>query len=245
VKQPTGAWGASAAIEVFPCEIEGEVGLDVQVNDPWATVADLLIAMQSPADDPGVLKPFHKQRYARCAGCVNNCCKHNNITVDLVAAEELAETLGLSLQRFAREYLSFNPDLPFPELRRRPCPFLLANRCTVYQSRALICRLYLCTPMTDRLEQLRSAVSFAGEAALRQRLVELGLAPANWSAQALLRDLRQRSQQGGLAKERWSIASEYLNLQLRCNPFSAGKGYAEVLLSDCCADQLWQQLRAN
>ena len=70
-----------------------------------------------------VLKPFHKQRYSVCRGCVNNCCKYNAIWVDLVAAERLAARQGLSLRRWASRYLANDPDLPYPEFRRRPCPF--------------------------------------------------------------------------------------------------------------------------
>lgn len=230
------------AVRIFPYEIEGETGLDVDVLSEEATVADLLAAMQAPADDKSILKPFHKQRYARCAGCINNCCKYNCITVDLIAALALASRLRLDLAKFALDYLMLSPDLPYPEFGRRPCPFLQDNRCTAYAERALICRLYLCTPMTDRLEQLRSAVSFAGEAALRQRLVDLGLAPANWTAEVRRQVLRSRYRRGEITKEQWLELSEQLEIQLEHNPFQGGRGYDDVRLRECCTDRLWQQL---
>lgn len=230
------------SIQLIECDIEGEVGLDVWIADRDATVADLLACLQQATDDQGVLKPFHRRRYARCAGCTTNCCKYNYITPDLVAANALASKLGLTLDAFADRYLNLGSDLPYPEFRKRPCPFLADNRCTVYQERALICRLYLCTPMSDRLEQLRAAVSFAGEAALKQRLVELGLGPAGWRISAERKALRMRRDQGYLSPDAYAEASEQLQLHYERNPFLQGQGYAEALLVECCTDSLWQSL---
>ncbi|MGE5653061.1 MAG: YkgJ family cysteine cluster protein, partial [Bacillota bacterium] len=199
-------------------------------------------SMQAPADDAAVFKPLHKQRYGRCEGCVNNCCKSNDIIVDRVAAEAIASRLGMGLRQFAANYLRLNDDLLFPEFRKRPCPFLINNRCTVYQERALICRLYLCSPMTDRLEKLRCAVSLAGEAALRQRLVELGLAPSSWQASALRSHLRARYQAGEIDPVRWHVEREQLELLLVRNPFADGADYTQVRLVDCCTDALWDKL---
>lgn len=232
-------------VAVVPCEIEGEIGLDVVITGRTATVADLLGALQAAADDPSVLKPFHRERYACCAGCINNCCKYNSITPDLIAATAMAAKLRLDLPRFAELYLNLSRDLPYPEFRRHPCPFLIQNRCSVYAERALICRLYLCTPMTERLEQLRAAISFAGEAALKQRLVELGLAPANWSAAAERQALRLRRHRREISPEDYSRSSEQLQILRHDNPFSGGKDYETVRLVECCTDQLWYSLTAD
>lgn len=229
-------------VELAPIEIEGETGLDVLIGDHAATVADLLMAMQAPADDARVFKPYHRQRYGRCEGCVTNCCKSNDITVDLVAAEAIASHLGMGLRQFAANYLRINDDLLYPELRKRPCPFLVANRCTVYHQRALICRLYLCTPMTDRLEKLRCTVLLAGEAALRQRLVELGVAPSSWGAGSLRARLRARYEAGEFERQRWQEEQEQLELLLTHNPFADGARYDQVQLIDCCTDALWARL---
>ncbi len=229
---------------LVPYEIEGEMGLDVVISNQDASVADLIAALQLPADDPTILKPYHKQRYSVCRGCVTNCCKYNSIVVDLVAAERLAKQLGLSLSRFARTYLACHADLPFPEFKRRPCPFLMQNCCTVYEARALICRLYLCTPMTERLEKLRCAVLFAGEAALRQRLVEIGLAPDGWSPQNLLKALERRYRTGEITEDAWLRESEQLDLLLNYNPFQDGRGYGDVRLVECCTSSLWRSINA-
>lgn len=231
-----------ARVELVPVDIEGETGLDVVLHDYEATVADLLASMQAPADDPAVFKPYHRQRYGRCEGCVTNCCRSNDINVDLVAAEAIAARLGLNVRQFALGYLRMNDDPLYPELRKRPCPFLIANRCSVYQERALICRLYLCTPMTDRLEKLRCAVLLAGEAALRQRLVELGLAPSSWAESALRSRLHARYRAGELDDERWHEEQDQLELLLTRNPFADGARYEQVRLKDCCTHLLWEML---
>lgn len=230
------------SVELLSCEIDGESGLDVRIASSNATVADLLANLQQATDDAGVLKPFHRQRYARCAGCTTNCCKYNYITPDLVSANALAARFGMALAGFAERYLNLGSDLPYPEFKKRPCPFLADNHCTVYQERALICRLYLCTPMTDRLERLRAAVSFAGEAALKRRLVDLGLGPTGWRSAAERKALRLRRDQGQISPEAYAQASEQLELQHERNPFLQERSYAEVLLVECCTDSLWQTL---
>lgn len=229
-------------LKLIMTEIDGETGLDVQVLSERATVHALLMALQAPADDPRVLKPYHKERYAKCEGCTYNCCKSNDITVDLIAAEALSARLGLDLKHFSDSYLKLISDIPYPELKRRPCPFLRENRCTVYHERALICRLYLCTPMTDRLEKLRCAVLLAGEAALRQRLVGLGLGPSTWQAPVVKENLRLRYAKGELNHADWLEQSEQLAILLDRNPFRTGKSYADILLRDCCTKGLWATL---
>lgn len=228
--------------EIFTVEIDGEQGLDVHIWSHKATVHDLLLALQAPADDPTVFKPYHRERYARCEGCTYNCCKPNDITVDLVAAEALAHVLSLSLRRFAEAYLKLSSDIPYPEFKRRPCPFLQDNRCTVYQERALICRLYLCTPMTDRLEKLRAAVLLAGEAALRQRLTELGLGPKAWQQQVVRATLCERYSKGEISWADLDELSKQLGILTSNNPFHRGKGYSDILLQECCTDKLWATL---
>lgn len=233
------------AVKLIPCEIEGEVGLDVVIANQDATVADLIQALQQPADDSTIIKPYHKQRYGVCRGCVNNCCKYNSIVVDLVAAERLSAHLGLSLRDFAHSYLSCHSDLPFPEFKRRPCPFLVDDCCTVYVNRALICRLYLCTPMTERLEKLRAAVLLMGEAALRQRLLEEGVVARHWQERQLQESLYRRYRSGALTMDEFEREQEQLELLLHGNPFLAGKGYDDTKLRECCSGDLWLQICNN
>ena len=219
---------------LVPCEIDGETGLDVQIIQKGATVADLLSAMQSPADDANIYKPLHKSRYAVCAGCSYNCCKSNDIPLDLVAARDIAALRAVPLERFLRSHVRCDESVMFPEFRARPCPFLATNLCTVYEQRALICRLYLCTPMSDELEQLRKAVLLMGNGALRQTMVKLGMAPRTWSEKALR--LVAASSSHPLSEE------EMLEKMLHQNPYLLGAEHHEVPLRDCCPDDLWDRL---
>ena len=221
-------------VRLVHCEIDGETGLDVQVADSSATVYDLLAAMQYPADDKEIYKPLHKARYGVCAGCAYNCCKSNDIPLDLVAAQSIARAHELSLQRFLRSHVRYDDSVMFPEFRRRPCPFLTENLCSVYQHRALICRLYLCTPMSDQLEQLRLAVLLMGNGALRQTMVDMHMAPRIWGE----RSLRQAASES--VRSEWEGAM--LERMLYANPYLLGAQHHEVMLRDCCPDELWCRL---
>jgi Fe-S-cluster containining protein len=221
-------------VRLVYCDIDGDTGLDVEVTDPIATVADLLAAMQSPADDKEVYKPLHKARYGVCAGCTYNCCKSNDIPLDLVAARSIATNLGMPFERFLRSHLRYDESLTFPEFRRRPCPFLAGNLCKVYAHRALICRLYLCTPMSDRLEKLRLAVLLMGNGALRQTMVDLQMAPRTWGERHL------RHAAASSARREWD--EDMLERMLHTNSYLLGAQHHEVLLRDCCPDTLWHIL---
>jgi Fe-S-cluster containining protein len=222
--------------------IDGENGLNVARVSPDATVSDLLKAMQTPADDPLVYKPLHRSRYGVCAGCVYNCCKSNDIPLDLISARAIAFSLGLSLASFAQRFLKLDHTSLFPEFRKRPCPFLNNNLCTIYEQRALICRLYICTPMSETLEKLRSAALLMGEAALRQTLVEQDLGPAAWTEDFLARDLYRQHKQGLISSDRLEEELEMLDMWIHRNPFLEGHGYDTVRLRDCCTETMWKRV---
>ncbi len=225
---------ATGPVRLVKCDIDGRVGIHVKLAERSATVADLLAAMQDPAGDAQVYKPLHKSRYGICAGCTYNCCKSNDIVLDLVAAESIAGALSMPLTRFLRSYLRFDGSVMFPELRTRPCPFLMGNFCSVYAERALICRLYLCTPMSDELEQLRLAVLLMGNGALRQTMVRLGIAPRSWGENAL--------RHAATYSRRPADDLALLDRMLHANPYLLGAAHNEVLLRDCCSDDLWNRL---
>jgi len=96
--------------------------------------------------------------------------------------------------------------------------------------------------MSDRLEKLRAAVLLAGEAALRQRLVELGLGPKIWQHKVIRADLHQRHTRSEISRTEWHEQNAQLDILLRKNPFQDGKGYADILLRECCTDKLWASL---
>lgn len=219
-------------VELVPLPVEGEMGLDVIITDRTASVGDLLRVMQHPADDPRVYKPLHRSRYGVCAGCLYNCCKSNDIPIDLLSAQMIAHRQGITLRKFMRIYLRSDESVMFPELRIRPCPFLIDNRCGVYEERALVCRLYLCTPMSDRLEKLRACVLLMGNGALREIMVRESLATRRWRESELQKMVARASD------PEWE--SDMLNRILHRNPYLLDAGHDEVKLLDCCPDSLWR-----
>ena len=83
---------------------------------------------------------------------------------------------------------------------------------------------------------------FWREAALRQRLVELGYAPRTWTERYLGQQLQQRWQAGELTPAAWHQEQEQLDLLIANNPFFSGRDYQTVRLQECCTPQLWQTL---
>lgn len=220
----------------------GEPELEVVELSERASVTDLLKAIQTATDDQDIYKPRLKGQYGVCAGCKDNCCRQHDITPDYLAVQEIATHLSLSFSEFAVQWLDLSAENPFPRWKKHPCPFLKNDLCSIYEQRALICRLYLCTPMGEDLEQIRAAVSYMGEGALRLRLVEEGLAPKAWTYRALADALRERLREGTFTREQYETHLEQLYLMTERNPFLTATSYEQIALRDCCPDTLWYRL---
>lgn len=220
----------------------GEPQLELVKVHAKAKVSDLLTAIQEATDDADVYKPQLKGLYGICAGCKTNCCRQHDITPDYLAVKRIAQIQNLTFKEFAERWLDVSADSAFPQFRKRPCPFLQNNLCSVYEQRALICRLYLCTPMGDSLEKLRAAVSYMGEGALRIKLLEEGIGPKSWSYRAQADELKERLRNESLSREQYEDRMEQLHLMTEHNPFLTAESYEEVYLADCCTDDLWQKL---
>lgn len=151
----------------------------VCIEDPGATLGDLLRAWQPLCDDPGVYKQFAEPHFAPCRGCAVNCCRHAYVVPDIVSLRQLAAHLQMDLPQLASDYLlEESLRAGIPRMRTSPCLFLVDGLCTVYPVRTLICRFYLCTPLEGFAEQLVYAITLAGMAATRRVLRGLGLMPA-------------------------------------------------------------------
>lgn len=78
-----------------------------------------------------------------CAEC-GNCCREVSPTLSEAEVHALSRHLGMDGAEFVSKYL--RPAEPAQEvpwvMRQRPCPFLIDNRCTVYESRPSNCRDY-------------------------------------------------------------------------------------------------------
>jgi uncharacterized protein len=78
-----------------------------------------------------------------CTACAN-CCKEVKPTLNETDINRLARRLGFSREQFIHSYLQrtdLGEDNPW-ETRTTPCPFLIDNRCSVYEDRPDDCRGY-------------------------------------------------------------------------------------------------------
>jgi hypothetical protein len=160
-----------------PKTIDRLTGLDLIILEPDATLQDLVDAMQPYAGCTGGLHKLQLRGPGDCKGCVNNCCNTSIIAPDPIGFDRMARRVGLSAaaflaSRFDQEGLAHG----VVRLQSYPCTFLSEDRiCTIYEDRALICRLFLCCPISPALENLMQNALGAGLASLASRLRQQGL----------------------------------------------------------------------
>lgn len=216
--------------------------LDLKSLSAKARVNDLLQAFQQATDDKLIYKPQLKTRYGVCAGCRDNCCRQFEINPDFLSATKIAKSKGMGLKEYSLKFLDFNEDLYFPKFIGKPCPYLKSNLCTIYPIRPLICRLYLCTPMSDSLENLRAAVCYMGEGALIVELLKEGLLPPSFTYEYRIQTIESDWQAGNITKRVYDLRMEQHYLMYHQNPYLKGSDYDSVLLKDCCPEGFWQTL---
>lgn len=134
----------------------------------------------SPAKVDRLAEQFGREAEAQidCTSC-GACCRDNCVPVDAEEQARLARAIGISEQEFAEKYLGKDEDNE-PAIEASPCPFLEANRCTVYEHRPEACRGYpyvggnvstrmigiieragTCPIIYDMLERLKDALGFS------------------------------------------------------------------------------------
>ncbi|MBN1459109.1 MAG: YkgJ family cysteine cluster protein [Armatimonadetes bacterium] len=92
-----------------------------------------------------------------CCAC-GNCCREVLPTLDNADVTRLAAALGSTPDEIIAQYATRNDDgdLTF---NRRPCPFLVGNRCRVYEHRPDTCRSYPHLQKDEFVFRLAQAVS--------------------------------------------------------------------------------------
>nr|VFJ62105.1 MAG: hypothetical protein BECKDK2373B_GA0170837_11073 [Candidatus Kentron sp. DK] len=92
-----------------------------------------------------------------CCAC-GNCCREILPTLDDADVTRLAGGLGTTPDEIITQYLTRDEDgdLTF---NRRPCPFLVGNRCRVYDHRPDTCRSYPHLQKDEFVFRLAQAVS--------------------------------------------------------------------------------------
>lgn len=167
-------------LALIPKRIDQLTGLDLIILEPEATLQDLVDALQPYASTVGEIHKLQLRGPGDCKGCVNNCCQTSIIAPDPIGFAAIARRLGLGAADFLAAHC--DPDaLARGQVRLNsfPCTFLSPERtCSIYEDRALICRLFLCCPLSPALENLIQNALGAGLAALARQLQQQGhLAP--------------------------------------------------------------------
>lgn len=208
------------SVRFVPKTIQGRTGLDLQLESADATVQDLLTAVQPWCDDDRIHKQYLPGAYGSCAGCAVNCCRQCFVVPDLISFHRLARATGRTAEQFTAE--CFDPDLltqGLPRLKSGPCLFWRESDglCTVYASRTLICRLYLCTPLTDSASQVVYGVVQAGMGAF-----------VRWARQHKLIPRSAQTPAGGYAGMLARAIEQAADWE--GNPFHGAAGYEDVEL---------------
>lgn len=166
-------------VEVYQTVENGIVKLGVQINDPAASVEDLLEAWQPLCDDEQIYKTYGADNHSACRGCTTNCCSTAYVIPDLISFKRMAVWLGQNERSFAEGW--FQPDkreLGLLRMKPDPCIFLQERVCSIYPVRSLICRFYLCTPLLGDTEQLIYSIAWSGAAATQAYARQQGYLPA-------------------------------------------------------------------
>lgn len=197
------------------------LGLDLQVLDPSATVADLMDALDA----------FAREHLAECKGC-DGCCKER---APLIAADidRLASLLPPSpypahqvCQAFAE--LSVKRKVSDITLKRNEngaCMQLVAKErcCRIWQQRAFVCRSHFCLPRSDKIEELRQDIVNAGINELTRLLL---LEEAN----------------GAPPLTRRPLAKLLRPADYEENPQKGLRRYEDILLKETVSPALWEKL---
>ncbi|NLC08062.1 MAG: YkgJ family cysteine cluster protein [Syntrophomonadaceae bacterium] len=218
-------------VEFFPCLIEEVWGLDLAIHDERATVQDLIEAIQPWCDDNQIYKAYLAEKQGPCRGCPINCCRECFVLPDAISFGWLHESLGVTPTEFIKRY--FDQELlskGLPRLRSSPCIFLKEGLCTVYPHRTLICRLYICTPMTDEAQTMVYGVVAAGigefiRLAEEQGLLNIQGANVAWSGY-----------------EKMMLELIRFEADRADNPFRGARDYQSIPLRSFCSEADWQVL---
>lgn len=76
-----------------------------------------------------------------CTNCAN-CCKEMSPIVKKNEIIKISKRLGLSKNKFIKEYLTYDDSDEEYLINKKPCPFLKDKRCEIYDIRPEDCRSF-------------------------------------------------------------------------------------------------------
>jgi len=224
-----------SSLKVIAClvDVKGKTALDILIADQNASVLDYLFAV----DDFIVNAPVERARNqwsSSCYGCFA-CCQER-VPLTSIDYEQIFRYHTIRAEKHTwRRCLDIislitvvgrQVDITLRLDRSGMCIFLDRNRglCTIYPIRPLVCRMYVCTPLSKNAADLRELVVNMGE----DELVRLWL----WDAlHAKTMPVFHEGDQADIHIEDWKE-----------NPFSGKKDYRDILLKDLCPPGLWKRL---
>ena len=163
-------------IEVYSSTENGRLVLGVKVKDKTATLQDLLDIWQPLFDDTIIHKEYAPGFHDVCKGCTVNCCDTAYVIPDIIAFQKISSLLGMEHREFIKNYFQQEKlAAGLLRLEPNPCIFLQQKICSIYESRSLICRFYICTPLQGETEELIYKISWAGAAATQLYAENQGL----------------------------------------------------------------------
>jgi hypothetical protein len=155
-------------VEFAPVNIKGKTGIDVVIHSEEATLADYLSALEEYIER-GTYQRVRAET-GKCEGC-DVCCQERVPLTSLdVLVLQKGLAPGLPLGEFFKRFTNVCVSGPVVDitLARQSdgkCIFLNRDtrRCLNYNERPLVCRTYICTPLTSRARKLRDAIVNTGE----------------------------------------------------------------------------------
>lgn len=148
---------------------EDSTTLGILCYDENATVEDLAQALHWVADDVTLnkeLRMWPQHTRGSCYGCTY-CCERFGIYLTNIDAQTLAAKFSLPLSEFMAYGTRYEPWKVNRVRLANPTNFCIGTEgCLIYEDRPLICRLYVCAPLTPLLRRVVAEVNTMGEAAL-------------------------------------------------------------------------------
>ena len=163
-------------VVIEPGEENNNKGLQITVNDPDASVGDLLNAWQPFCSNDTIYKRYAEGSHRDCRGCQTNCCNTAYLIPDLIAFKKICAINDLNYHEGARLFFaSEKMAIGLMRLKGNPCIFLKDGLCVVYEQRALLCRFYLCADLLGSTEQLLYSLASIGGTATQNFALEQNL----------------------------------------------------------------------
>lgn len=214
-------------IRFFPFWAGKEKGIDLEVLDPAASVADYADALNDY-----ILSEDYKRfrsKTVHCAGCDECCGERMPLTsIDVLKLKEGLEP-QLSLHDFFNRYTYITVsgrviDITLSRDHEDKCIFLDKEnkKCTQYGLRPLVCQTYICTLLSSRASQLRKAVINSGEDELVRQWLE-----CRQNANCVIHEAAEED----IRNEDW-----------QSNCWTKKTSFAEVLLREIVSERLWHKL---